>query len=711
MILIGWMQQMWRINEVVSLDGTLYRILHIDEGSIYWIKVMDGKGMPELIQAFHLQELLNSERLKRHDDPYSYLQAQEPMSESVSYLKREMSYDIIKSIISDAGAFEPKIRGERAKKIVDEGLASKATIYKLLRRYWQRGQCHNALMPDYKNSGAPGKKRTLDIYKKPGRKRQYGQGEGAKVTEEVQTLFHTIINKYLMKTNPLSQSEAYSRFVALFFEYYPEHPKDSIPTKRQFGYFFKKNYTSHQIKKHQNTPSDYMKDYRPLKSTATTDAHGPGFRYEIDATIADIYLVSDEDRAKIIGRPTIYFVVDVYSRMVTGFYIGFDDPSYTVAMQAVVTACTDKVELCRQLGVDIEVDDWPCTGLPFNLLADRGEMLGHQVDALVKNFAVRVENTPPYRGDAKGIVESQFKTIPAQFKPYTAGIVKGARVKKHAEKDYRLEANLTVREFKQIIIHTVLFRNNHKIMENYDRGEGLPPEIPSIPLAVWNWGLQHKSGSLRTVDAERLRVILLPRKQVTMSQYGLCLWGLYYTSSEIFSEGWLHRGRGTHRPQTLVAAYDPGFVDVIYLFPYEGSSDYWRCFLTDRSRRFQGMSFWQVWELQHEEKDNQANYLVVEQSKKTELLNKIDYILHRAEQPTVKIQESDNQRLRSIKDNKREAKHEERRQRAKSNNQGDTQEKPATVSSLNKPTKDNYGFPNFVPGLFNDAENADKEDD
>ncbi len=50
---------------------------------------------------------------------------------------------------------------------------------------------------------------------------------------------------------------------------------------------------------------------------------GPGSRYEIDATIADVYLLS-ADRQRVIGRPTLYVVVDVFSRMVAGFYIGLE---------------------------------------------------------------------------------------------------------------------------------------------------------------------------------------------------------------------------------------------------------------------------------------------------------------------------------------------------------------------------------------------------
>ena len=118
-----------------------------------------------------------------------------------------------------------------------------------------------------------------------------------------------------------------------------------------------------------------------------------------------------------------------------------------------------------------------------------------------------------------------------------------------------------------------------------------------------------------------------------------------------------------------------------------------------------------MWEIQHEEKDNQANYQLEEQTKKSELLEKIDSIMSRAERTDSKPEESDGQRLRAIKENKRDAKHEERKQRAKSNNEHDKRQKPATVSPLNKPTQNNYGFPSFVPGLFEDSDNPDKEED
>jgi hypothetical protein len=68
--------------------------------------------------------------------------------------------------------------------------------------------------------------------------------------------------------------------------------------------------------------------------------------YEIDATIGDVYLVSRFDRNKIIGRPVVYIVIDVFSRMITGVYIGLEGPSWVGAMMALANATAPKVEYC-----------------------------------------------------------------------------------------------------------------------------------------------------------------------------------------------------------------------------------------------------------------------------------------------------------------------------------------------------------------------------
>ena len=65
-------------------------------------------------------------------------------------------------------------------------------------------------------------------------------------------------------------------------------------------------------------------------------------------------MVSSLDRNRIIGRPVIYAVMDVYSRIITGLYVGLEGPSWLGAMMALDNMVADKVEFCKQYNIDIK---------------------------------------------------------------------------------------------------------------------------------------------------------------------------------------------------------------------------------------------------------------------------------------------------------------------------------------------------------------------
>ena len=71
--------------------------------------------------------------------------------------------------------------------------------------------------------------------------------------------------------------------------------------------------------------SDYERDHRKVLGTVLNDCLGVGHLYEIDATIADVYLVSSEDPSKIVGKPTLYLIIDRKSRLIVGFYFGLEN--------------------------------------------------------------------------------------------------------------------------------------------------------------------------------------------------------------------------------------------------------------------------------------------------------------------------------------------------------------------------------------------------
>lgn len=90
---------------------------------------------------------------------------------------------------------------------------------------------------------------------------------------------------------------------------------------------------------------------------------------QIDHTPADIILVDDKYR-KPIGRPWITLAIDVYSRMITGFYISLDAPSVTSVAMCISRSILVKDKLLHNLGIlDVE---WPVYGYPHKIHTDNG---------------------------------------------------------------------------------------------------------------------------------------------------------------------------------------------------------------------------------------------------------------------------------------------------------------------------------------------------
>ncbi len=178
------------------------------------------------------------------------------------------------------------------------------------------------------------------------------------------------------------------------------------------------------------------------------------------------------------------------------------------------------------------------------------------------------------------------------------------------------------------------------------------------------------------------------------------MFGAYYSCSEILKEGWLHRNKANNRPKDLKAAYDPVSADTIYLFPYEDSRIYWQCNLTDRSRRFRGMTFWQVWELLEAEKKTAADYTIRESEETLKLNQDIEEITKRAKRFQPASYDSNAQRISEIRGNKKKAVDENRLKRAKQNTVDVS--KPVADVVLLRPDEQDYSYPDLTAQLFED---------
>ncbi len=612
-----------------------------------WIELYDPKAFPIVESLISLEQLVLDEKLVRADDPYAYLHKEAPESGSRAIEIRDRNFNILKPLITEPRFYLPKVRAKVFTKILESEEVSKPHLYHLAKQYWKRGQIPNALLPDYKNSGGKGKRRRAKD-KKLGRPRIHAEGVGALIDEATEKLFRIVIDKYLLKEGEFSLPFAHRRLKRLYDQLSPGTPESEKPTKWQLKHFYDREYGFAEkiVKKTSNL--NYKKDVRPLTSTATMQALGPGSRYEIDATIADIILVSDDDRTQPVGRPILYIVIDVFSRFIVGWYIGFENPSYVAAIQSLHIAMTDKNDLISSLGIECEDFDWPSSGLPESILADRGELLGYQIEGLEEGFLIRIENTPPYRGDAKGIVERNFRALQAEFKPFAPGVVSGSIVKKRGGSNYWLDGKLTVSEFTEIIVSAIVMHNFVDPMEKYDRSEDMPVALPSIPVHLWNWGLQNRTGRLRIADSDSLRIALLPRQQATTSEKGVCLYGLYYSSAEVLSSGWLHRTKNSNRPEKVVVAFDPNVADEVYLLYKKNSREYWTCKLTDLSREYRNSSFWQVWSKQDAAKKELSKQKLAADKTRAGHEERVEKIINSAIKDTPNATKSNTERMANV---------------------------------------------------------------
>lgn len=689
----------FQINEVIKLEDKLYRVLITTYTHAVWISLEDQKGFPDVVELSQLEALLLEEKLTRVDDPFEYVINLLPEPDSKETIIRDRNYQIIKPLVDDSNFYIKKVRTKHIANILRVGEISRPYLYKLIRRYWQRGQVPNTLLPDYKNSGAKGQKRIVNE-KKLGRPRKIMEGIGALVDDPTEKLFRIIIDKYILKKQ-FSIARAHRKFKGLYDNIFPGLPESEKPTKRQLSYFLDREYKNVDKIKASVSDNILKKDIRPLHSTATIHALGPGSRYEIDATIADVILVSDHDRNQPVGRPTVYVVVDVFSRFIVGWYIGFENPSYVAAIQALHVALTDKSNFFKDLEIETDNFTWPLAGLPDAILADRGELLGHQIEGLESSNKVRIENTPPYRGDAKGIVEQRFKILQAEFKKFTPGEVIGPTVKKRGGKNYWLDGKLTISEFTEIIISSIVIRNFVDPIEKYDRAKDMPADLSKIPIHLWNWGLQNRTGRLRKANPDSVRIALLPREQASASAQGICLFGVYYSAPEIIELGWMHRSDKSNRPKKVEVAYDPNFADEIYLFHTQGIREHWVCRITDLSREFRGLTFWEVWRKQQQIKIQSTKDKLESDKLRMHHENRVENIISSAIKQTPKSTSTKTERMKGVGHSRSQQLLKERENRRPKRPVHDKGSEKVVHLTAHE---DNDDYPDFEDELFNEGD-------
>lgn len=267
---------------------------------------------------------------------------------------------------------------------------------------------------------------------------------------------------------------------------------------------------------------------------------------EIDHTLADVILCSDDERRTVLGRPWVTLAIDVRSRMVVGVHITFDAPSATSVALCLLNVLLPKDGFLAWLRVDAP---WPAYGCPRLIYVDNGKdfhskALIRGCQAVGADLQYRPVGSPHYGG----IIERLIGTMMGKCR-----LLPGTTHRNVQERgDYDAEANavMTLSEFRRWFVNEILTQyhaREHRVLK-------------APPLAEWR-ALSEKHGQPRALAGQwtafEVFVAFLPGDGRVVQRDGVHINAIRYWHASLAE--WIDDG------QKHFVHYDPRDIRYVYL--------------------------------------------------------------------------------------------------------------------------------------------------
>ncbi len=255
---------------------------------------------------------------------------------------------------------------------------------------------------------------------------------------------------------------------------------------------------------------------------------------QIDHTKVDVTVVDPVGREPI-GRPILTIGVDVFTRMVVGFYLSLEAPSVTSVALCLTHAVMDKTTWLVERGITAE---WPTSGLPECIHVDNGaEFHARAFKRGCADHGVTIAYRPPGTPRFGGHIERLIGTMMG-----SVHLLPGTHFSSIADKgDYDPEARavMTMRELETYLALEIVGSYHAGV----HRGLGRPP------ISVWHEANPTRQ-ERRPRDPLGFLLDFLPFETRVLRRTGIHLHNICYWSDGFAP--WIGRS-----DDKVVVKYDP----------------------------------------------------------------------------------------------------------------------------------------------------------
>ncbi len=540
------------IGDLITKGTEKYRILNIKENTITICDAASSSILIGYIRTDTLNRWIEEENASLTEKASHIIDETtltQPMLE-----KYRRNKNIIRIITENYGPdyidLSIKGRKEVVETILSDYGIDRATFWRIIRKYLQSGMDDLSLVdkkPDMDRS-----RKSID----PER-------------EEMLRKFDYGIQYYKKKNGVSSLTASFEKVLQ---KYYPEYlstpPSDdslknrnNTPTFRMYQYYANQVLTKKDKEIIKLGRTDYRNNKRVTLGSSETGVYEPYDMAEMDAVEFDVSLVDERDGRICVGRPIVYLMKDVLTRMILAVGIGFDNNSVVGCTNCFANLNEDKSALCREYGIKMEHEyDWLTGYKPRRIRVDNGsDFISNDIERICKDLNIQRDIVPPASGSLKGVVERSFADVHAKMNHFFEGY---GHIRKKYDSKHHEEATLNIKEFTKMFYLYVLQYNttvNTGIPLTRDMTE---KGIPQIPAEAMRYYLTLITPQILPKGDEFL-AILLKKDDGRLSGNGITFKNLRYMNFD--DPDLLAKMEGLHKLRVkFPILYDPRSIDTVY---------------------------------------------------------------------------------------------------------------------------------------------------